>query len=221
MTLEEYFGDWLKIIDVPSLNKVLPYLKDLYSNKECTPEYKDIFKAFTLLKFKDLKVVFLGQDPYPQKGVATGILFGNKEGTSLSPSLDVIIDACKRAYNPDLPAKFDCTMESYGRQGILLLNSALTTEVNNIGAHVMLWRNFISKTLQNCSKMETGLIYVLFGKQAQSFKKFINEKFNHIIEVNHPAYYARNNEDMPSDLFKQIDKILIGMYGETIKWFNN
>lgn len=221
MTLEEYFGDWLKIIDVPSLNRVLPYLKDLYSNKECTPEYKDIFKAFTLLRFKDLKVVFLGMDPYPQKGVATGILFGNKEGTSLSPSLDIISDACYRAYNPELPALFDYTMESYGKQGILLLNSALTTEVNNIGSHTMIWRPFISELLKNCSKRETGLIYVLFGKQAQSFKKFINNEFNHIIEVNHPAYYARTGEEMPPDIFKQIDKILIGMYGETIKWFNN
>lgn len=221
MTLEEYFGDWLKVIDVPSLNRVVFELKRLYSNVECTPEYKNIFKAFTLLRFKDLKVIFLGQDPYPQRGVATGVLFGNKEGTSLSPSLEVFIDACYRAYNPDMPAYFDRTMESYGKQGILLINSALTTEVNKIGEHSMLWRDFVSKILQNCGKMETGLIYVLFGKQAQSFKKFINEKFNHIIEVNHPAYYARTGEDMPKELFLQIDRILTGMYGETIKWFNN
>lgn len=62
MKLEEYFGDWLKVIDVPSLNKVIKEVNYLYSNKECTPEYRDIFKAFTLLKFKDLKVIFLGQD---------------------------------------------------------------------------------------------------------------------------------------------------------------
>ena len=221
MTLEEYFGDWLKVIDVPSLNRLLPYLRDLYSKKECTPDFKDIFKAFTLLKFRDLKVIFLGQDPYPQKGIATGVLFGNKEGTSLSPSLEVFFNACYRAYNPDLPVYFDQTMESYGKQGILLINSALTTEVNKIGEHTMLWRPFISKILQNCSKIETGLIYVLFGKQAQSFKKFINGEFNHIIEVNHPAYYARTGEDMPKELFKQIDRILTGMYDESIKWFNN
>lgn len=221
MTLEEYFGDWLKIIDVPSLNRMLPYIRDLYSKKECTPDYKNIFRAFSLLRLKDLKVIFLGQDPYPQKNVATGILFGNKEGTSLSPSLEVFIDACRRAYNPDSTALFDNTMESYGKQGILLINSALTTEVNKIGEHSMLWRPFISKILQNCSKIETGLIYILFGKQAQSFKKFINDKFNHIIEVNHPAYYARTGEEMPKEWLLQIDRILTGMYGETVKWFNN
>ena len=221
MTLEEYFGDWLKVIDVPSLNRILPELRYLYSNKHCTPEFKDIFKAFTLAPFQNLKVVFLGQDPYPQEGVATGILFGNKEGTSLSPSLQIIKEACAKIYPSEEPMFFDQTLESWGRQGILLLNSALTTEVNNIGAHTMLWRNFVSKTLQNCGKKETGLIYVLFGKQAQSFKKFINDRFNHIIEVNHPAYYARTGEEMSGDVFKQIDEILTGMYGESIKWFNN
>lgn len=62
MKIEDYFRDWIKVIDVSSLNRVIKEVNYLYSIKECTPEYKDIFKAFTLLNFKDLKVVFLGQD---------------------------------------------------------------------------------------------------------------------------------------------------------------
>lgn len=158
--------------------------------------------------------------PYPQRGIATGILFGNKEGTSLSPSLEVIKDSCLKDSLGQGPIFFDQTLESWGRQGILMLNSALTTEVNKIGEHTMIWRPFISKMLQNCGKTETGLIYVLFGKQAQSFRKFINDKFNDIIEVNHPAYYARTGEDMPNEVFKDINRLLYGKYGETIKWYN-
>lgn len=113
---------------------------------------------------------------------------------------------------------FDITLESWGKQGILLLNSALTCEMNNIGSHVMLWRPFVSKLLQNLSKIETGLIYVLFGTQAQTFEPYINPRLNDIIKVNHPAYYARIGEPMPNDVWTKINSLLIGKYGTSIQW---
>lgn len=67
MTLEEYFGDWVKVIDIPLLNKTVNTLNYLYSKKSIMPEYSNIFKAFTLTSLSNLKVVFIGQDPYPQK----------------------------------------------------------------------------------------------------------------------------------------------------------
>ena len=123
-----------------------------------------------LLSEHDVKIVFLGQDPYPQKGVATGVLFGNKEGTTeLSPSLEVIKEAAINYETPHPPLKFDVTLESWAKQGILMINSALTCEMNKVGSHVMLWRPFMSKFLQNLSNSNTGLVYVLFGDQAQTF----------------------------------------------------
>lgn len=62
MTLEEYFGDWLEVIDVPALNKAVTEVNRLYRTKLVVPEYNDIFKAFTLVSEHDCKVVFLGQD---------------------------------------------------------------------------------------------------------------------------------------------------------------
>ena len=64
MTLLEYFKDWLKVIDLPELSKVVTKLNSLYSVKPVVPEYKDIFKAFTLCSEHDCKAVFLGQDFY-------------------------------------------------------------------------------------------------------------------------------------------------------------
>lgn len=160
--------------------------------------------------------------PYPQKGVATGILFGNKEGTrdeDLSPSLQVIKEA---AINFEIPHNciiFDPTLESWAKQGILMINSALTVEMDKIGSHVMLWRPFIADLLKRLSDNETGIIYVLFGRQAQSFKPYINKNFNTILEENHPAYYAMIGTKMPSTLFNKIDELLIGKYGETIEWY--
>lgn len=221
MTLEEYFGDWLKVIDVPALNKVVTEVNKLYRTKLVVPEYNDIFKAFTLVSEHDCKVIFLGQDPFPQKGVATGVLFGNKEGTTeLSPSLEVIKEACINYEIPHEPIKFDVTLESWARQGILMINSALTCEMNRVNSHTMLWRPFISKFLYNLSHRETGLIYVLFGEKAQTFEPYINKNLNSVIKISHPAYYARTQTKMPHWVFTEINQLLMDKYGIPIKWYD-
>lgn len=222
MTLEEYFGRWMRVIDKRELESVLSKLGPEYRRKPICPAQSNVFKAFEVCPYDKLKVVMLGQDPYPQKGVATGILFGNKEGTrdeDLSPSLQVIKEA---AINFEIPHNciiFDPTLESWAKQGILMINSALTVEINKIGSHVMLWRPFIASLLKKLSENETGIIYVLFGKQAQTFKPYINKQFNTVLEENHPAYFARTGEAMPHTVFEQISKLTKGMYGKPITWY--
>ena len=216
MSLEEYFGDWLKVIDVPILNKVVIAVNYQYSLHPVVPEYNDIFKAFTLCSLHDCKIVFLGQDPYPQKDVATGILFANKKDKSpLSPSLQVIKEACMKSSQD---GEFDQTLLKWCNQGCLMLNSALTVECNKPQSHALIWRPFISSFLLNLSRAETGIIYVLMGNNARSFRPYINETYNTVIETYHPAYYARNNEDMPPEIFVHINELLIDKYGIPIKW---
>lgn len=222
MTLEEYFGRWMRVIDKRELESVLSKLGPEYKRKPICPVQSDVFKAFEVCPYDKLKVVMLSQDPYPQKGVATGILFGNKEGTrdkDLSPSLQIVKEA---AINFEIPHNciiFDPTLESWAKQGILMINSALTVEMNKIGSHVMLWRPFIASLLKKLSENDTGIIYVLFGKQAQTFKPYINKRFNTILEENHPAYFARTGEAMPHTVFEQISKLTKGMYGVPITWY--
>ena len=222
MTLKEYFGDWLSVIDETELSIIMRRLSVEYKIKSICPEQSNVFKAFSLCPLKNLKVVFIGQEPYPQKGVATGILFGNNKEISdenLSPSLKVIKEA---VVNFDIPHNciiFDPTLESWAKQGILMLNSALTVELNKVGSHTALWRPFIAKLLKNLSVYDTAIVYVLFGKQAQSFNPYINSRFNHIFEIEHPAYFARNGTKMPSKLFSDINSILKGLYNEDIRWY--
>ena len=135
-------------------------------------------------------------------------------------SLEVLKEACIDYSVPHDHVEFDITLESWGRQGILLLNSSLTVQRGIPNSHSMIWRPFISKLLSNMQR-ETGIIYVLFGTQAQTFKPYIDERFNNIIEVYHPAYYARIGKDMPHKLFVDIDKLLIDKYGETIEWYKS
>lgn len=221
MTLEEYFGRWMRVVDKKSLEEVLNKLGPEYQRKPICPVQSKVFRAFELCPYDELKVVMLGQDPYPQKGVATGILFGNdKEVTeeNLSPSLKIVKEACINYEIPHNSIIFDQTLESWAKQGILMINSALTVEMNKVGSHVMLWRPFISKLLKNLSDNNTAIIYVLFGRQAQTFKLYIG-KFNHIIEVEHPAYFARTNTKMPSELFRNINNLVKGINKMPIEWY--
>ena len=219
MTLDEYFGDWMKVIDRTELSNVMAKVGQEYKRKLLCPIQSDVFKAFELCPLKDLKVVMLGQDPYPQKGVATGILFGNNKEISnenLSPSLKVIKEAAINFEVPHNCIIFDQTLESWARQGILMLNSALTVEMNKVGSHIMMWRPFISSFLKGLGEWQTGIIYVLLGKQAQTFKPYIG-RFNDIMECNHPSYYARTGESMPN-IFNEINKLTISKNNYKIKW---
>jgi uracil-DNA glycosylase len=165
----------------------------------------------------------LGQDPYPQQNIATGLLFGNKNNTKeseISPSLKIIKEAAMDYEISHYGDTFDITLESWAKQGVLLFNSALTVEMNKVGSHTMLWRPFISTLIKNISNYNTAIIYVLFGKQAKTFKPYINKTFNYIIEVEHPAYFYRNKMRMPYNIFKDINVILENIYGESIQWYN-
>ena len=196
MTIDEYFGDWMKVLDRKETVKIMNWLKTTDSSTLC-PSIKNVFKAFKLCSYNECKVIFIGQDPFPQKGVAQGILFGNSSNTpedKLSPSLKVVKES---VINFDIPHNlitFDPTLESWAKQGILMLNSALTTEVGKVGIHTLKWRPFIGSFLKNMSEKNPGIIYVFFGSQAKSLNTYINNNNNYKLFIEHPAYYARLNK---------------------------
>lgn len=221
MTIDEYFGDWMKVLDRNETVKIMNWLKTTDSSTLC-PSIKNVFKAFKLCSYNECKVIFIGQDPFPQKGVAQGILFGNSSDTpedKLSPSLKVVKES---VINFDIPHNlitFDPTLESWAKQGILMLNSALTTEVGKVGIHTLKWRPFIGSFLKNMSEKNTGIIYVFFGSQAKSLNTYINNNNNYKLFIEHPAYYARLNKRMPSDIWYTVQKLVYNIYGTSIEWY--
>lgn len=220
MTIDEYFGDWMKVLDRTETMKIMGWLRGINQSTLC-PSIKDVFKAFKLCPYNKCRVVFVGQDPYPQRGVAQGVLFGNSSDTpenKLSPSLQVIKESVINFEIPHNFINFDPTLESWAKQGILMLNSALTTEVNKIGVHMMKWRPFMITFLKNISLYNPGTIYVLFGGQAQILEPYINAN-NYVLKIEHPAYFARIKKKMPSDIWKVINRLLYNLYGEKIEWF--
>lgn len=215
VSMKEYFGDWYPIINTTILNATLERLS---KESNYCPSPDKVFQAFVECKFKDLKVVFVGMDPYSQRGIATGLAFANAEETkpnNYSPSLKVLIDAVNKYYD-DIPlGGFDCTLKLWCKQGVLLLNSALTVKENETGSHILLWRPFIISLLQNIVKIKPNTIFVLFGNQAKSLHKYIGN--SPVIEVVHPAFCVRNKSSLPN-FFKEVDDIMIKQGSKLIYW---
>lgn len=191
---------------------------DEYRKYCILPDSTDVFNAFTSCPFEKLSVVILGQDPYPQKGVATGLAFANKDDTpldKLSPSLKVLFNAIDKYYD-DLPCfERSPSLEYLARQGVLLLNSSLTVRENHPGSHSGLWWEFMSNFLTSLSNSKKDTIFVLFGNHAQSFKQYVIQSPTFCFP--HPSYCAREHKEMP-DFINPVNTLLDQMNKPTISW---
>lgn len=186
MKASEYFGDWMDVIDTVELRRILSWVSTIDKTTLC-PSSPNIFKAFRACPLKDCKVVFLGQDPYPQQGVATGILFGNSEDTPehrLSPSLQVVKEAAINYEIPHNRIDFDNTLESWAKQGILMINTAFTCEVGRVGSHFDIWKPFTAKLIHNLNTKDGGIIYVLFAEQLAEVKNVFRTSYDQAIALN-------------------------------------
>lgn len=204
MTIQEYFGDWCKVINLAEANTVLKKL--VASKQPVYPNIKDIFKDFTLCPLHNLRVVIMEQDP-------------STSPPHFSPSLEVLMESVIDFSLPHGSVNFDPSLEKWESQGVLMLNAALSCNTGKVGSHALLWRPFIRSLLTNLSLHTNGVVYVLMGSEAQSFESCINSKYNYVIKTRHPSWYAKNNQVMPSDLWTNINSILIGQNGYGIEWY--
>lgn len=204
MTIQEYFGDWCKVINLAEANNVLKKLVTL--KQPVYPNIKDIFKDFTLCSLHNLRVVIMGQDP-------------STSPSNFSPSLEVLMESVIDFSLPHGSVNFDPSLKKWESQGVLMLNAALSCNTGKVGSHALLWRPFIRSLLTNLSLHTNGIVYVLMGSEAQSFESCINSKYNYILKTRHPSWYAKNNQVMPSNLWTNINSILIGQNGYGIEWY--
>lgn len=210
MSFKEYVGKWFNLFDEKILLDTLNKLDRLYKTDVILPQQNQVFRAFHECNYDDCQVIMIGADPYPQKGFANGILFANDiHNKTLSPSLKVIMGAS---------GSNDQTLLSWCKQGVLMLNAALSVKEGQPSSHFLLWRPFVDSFIKNMSEWNTGIIYILFGSNAQSLKPYINTKLNDVLIEKHPAYYARLNQEMPDTVFKEANNLLIKKYNQTIKW---
>lgn len=222
MDLRDIFGKWMDFLDEKMLLKYRSMLMQCVSNNiPIEPSPEKVFSCFKLTPAESLKVVILGQDPYFD-GSATGLAFANdvfKEGfKNLSPSLKVIRDSVLSLANPEEMPIFDPSLESWAKQGILLLNSALTVKRGVPGSHTQAWNPFIEKLLVAISA-QTNACFVLLGKTAWAFKDCIFDNGRGVFMEYHPAYYARNSTPMPNTVWKNMIGYVQENYGVTLKLY--
>ena len=152
-------------------------------------------------------------------GSATGLAFANAADRKvLSPSLKVIKDSVLSLADSKESPIFDSTLESWAEQGILLLNSALTVRRGEPGSHMKAWRPFIERLLVAISG-KTNACFLLFGKTAWTFKDCIFDNDRGVFMEYHPAYYARNNTQMPNIIWKNMLEYVQENYGTTLKLY--
>jgi uracil-DNA glycosylase len=194
-----------------TINKLIGFVQD---GKRFTPKMKNWFRSFETCHYNNLKVVFIGQDPYPQVDVADGISFSCSNTMKEQPSLRHIFNSLEKQYpgyerNPDL--------KRWSEQGVLMLNTALTVEINKIGSHYSLWKTFTNGLLNSLNNHESDLIFVLLGKKAQEWKPLVNK--HTIIEVEHPAAAAyKGGVWNDQDLFIRINELLKQRNKSLINW---
>lgn len=154
------------------------------------PEPSQLFAAFQYST--EPKVVIIGQDPYPTKGNAHGLAFSVAPGVAVPQSLKNIF----KAISSDLgiPVPSTGTLTPWAKQGVILLNTALTVYQNTADSHTEEWSEFTNRLVHLLTTQYKGLVFLLWGGKAQAKKKYIAGGRGHeILEFNHPSPSVRNN----------------------------
>ena len=187
-------------------------------DKRFTPPLKQVFRAFEECPYDKLQVVFIGQDPYPQLGVADGISFSCSNTNKLQPSLKFILQEVDRTVYDNHVISEDLDLKRWSNQGVLMLNTALTTEVGNIGSHYDIWKPFTAYLLDLLNNYNQGLIYVYMGKKAEEWSSLTNDN-NYKFAVKHPASAAYNGSKWDSNnIFNEISELVKKNNDQIITW---
>ena len=188
--------------------------------KRITPPLKNVFRAFQECPVKTVRVVMIGQDPYPQFGVADGIAFSCGNSNYPEASLRYMMKEIRLTVPEEQKDPLQSAdLKRWSNQGVLMLNCALTTNVGEIGKHYQLWSDFIAFVLDYLAWNNQGTVYVMLGKKAQEWDDFIYDS-NVKINVSHPASAAYNNQSRwdSNDLFNKINQSLASTNQTLILW---
>lgn len=204
------------------LNKIYSLKKeyaDCQLDISIFPKEENIFKCFEYFEVSETKVVILGQDPYHAPEQAIGLCFGTY--SKPPPSLKNISKELKFDTGIELQ---DYSLENWAKQGVLLLNSALTVIQGKPSSHMKLWSEFTSLIINELNKSETPIIFVAWGAFAHEKLKNIDTNKHNLIVTSHPSplsVYKKYKTYSPFDQskpFSKINNLLINNNQRIIEW---
>lgn len=204
---------------------IIKTLEDLVNDeKRFTPPLRMVFRAFTECPLDKLKVVVVGQDPYPQLGVADGIAFSCGNTGKPEASLRYIHRAlAKTVYNNDKTKDLSTDLSEWSNQGVLMLNTSLTTEVGKIGKHFAIWDPFVKYLIDMLNSRsiitKQPIVWAFLGKKAQELEDLLDDS-QIILRASHPASaaYAKEKEWDCNDIFNKVNSELETLGSTKILW---
>lgn len=215
---EKVFGTYLLSSDFQDVLNNLVKLRN--SGKRITPPLKNVFRAFSECPLDNTKVIIIGQDPYPQFNVADGIAFSCSHTNVPEKSLRYMLNDIKANVAQEHQDPIDSAdLSRWSKQGVLLINTALTTNVGEIGKHHELWTDFMTTLFDYLTWNKPDIVYVMLGKKAQEWEDYLNP-VDVKLKASHPASAAYQKQSVwdSGDVFTRINKALITLEKDPIKW---
>ncbi len=188
-----------------------------YKRATVYPDKYDIFNALHYTGYEATKVVILGQDPYHGPGQAHGLSFSVKTGINPPPSLQNIFKELKADLGYEIPNHG--YLESWTKEGVLLLNTVLTVRKGQPNSHKGLgWEFFTDKVIAALNKRERPVVFILWGKHAQDKAGLITENRHYIIKAPHPSPFSANRGFFGSRPFSKANKFLEATGQMPVNW---
>ena len=216
-------------IESKECDQIYAFLKsESKRGKKITPSSTVTYRAFLETPFKDMKVVLLSYCPYHTVvngvPVADGLAFSCSVTGKQQPSLQKFIEGVEEDVYNGMNLNYDQSLSDLtylAKEGVLLLNSALTTEMNKPGKHQELWAPFTKYVLERCLAY-TGVPIVFIGKDAQQYLKYVSPlTHGHIFKIEHPSFAARSQQKWQTDgVFSKVNRIVKENTNHTIRWLN-
>lgn len=207
-------NNWLDLTTM-STDEINTILETAYS-EDATPNREDVFRAFEMVSPEDVKVVIIGQDPYPTPGDADGLSFSTR-ATKTPRSLQNMFKIIKEDFgiensSPDLT--------KWAEQGILLMNKHLTCRKSDANSHQHLgWDKLTNELIQQLDQRFSNIVFVAWGGSAQKIAESVTQ--NIVLTSSHPSPLSANRGKEPfmkSHIFKRINDTLIDLEREPIDW---
>lgn len=193
------------------------FVKNEYKSGTVYPPPKNIFRAFDLTPFNDVKVVILGQDPYHGPGQANGLCFAVGDGVALPPSLQNIYKEIQNDLGVVPERRGD--LERWAAQGVLLLNATLTVRARTPGSHQNKgWEQFTDAAIKALSDKREGLVFILWGNYARQKGAHIDRTKHLVIESPHPSPFSAHNGFFGSKPFSKTNAYLTEHGQAPINW---
>ena len=214
-------NDWDEILkdelEKDYFKKIIEHVNSESKTKTIYPQTMEIFKAFRLTPYKNVKVVILGQDPYHGVGQAEGLSFSVKDGIQKPPSLQNIFKELKDDLGYDIPETG--SLISWAENGVLLLNSILTVEKDKPASHKDFgWEAFTDSVIKKINEKDTSVVFIFWGAFARSKKVYVTNKKHLVIESPHPSPFSAYSGFFGSKPFSKANEFLIKNNIQPVNW---